>query len=95
MSLKLLKAMSIVIPAFLVGLLEVLRHAMFVEHGLMLVGDLVIVVTVLVGAFFLSTFVFGIIERIQGESQHRNQELTALNSVVVAVNESLNMDVIL
>ncbi len=47
------------------------------------------------GAYLFSRFIFGIIERAQQESLRRNQELAAINSVALAVSESLNLDVVL
>lgn len=95
MSIKTLKIISIITPAFFIGVFEVLRHTVYVEREPMLVGNLVVVGVILVGAYSLSTFVFRIIDRTQRESLRRNQELTALNSVARAVSESLNLDVVL
>jgi signal transduction histidine kinase len=61
----------------------------------MVIGNLLVFVAVIIGAFFFSRFIFGIIERTQRESLRRNQELAALNSVALAVSESLNLDVVL
>ena len=61
----------------------------------MTIGNLIIFFSVLVCSFFLARFIFGIIERMQRESLHRNQELATLNSVALVVNESLNLDVVL
>jgi signal transduction histidine kinase len=61
----------------------------------MRIGNLVVFIVALVGAFFFSRVIFGIIERMQKEILRRNQELAALNSVALAVSESLNLDVVL
>ncbi len=95
MSLKILKIVTMLAAPISIGLWEFLRHSVFVEEQPMLVGNLIILVTVFVAAFFYSQFIFGIIERMQRESLRRNQELAALNSVALAVSESLNLDVIL
>jgi signal transduction histidine kinase len=95
MSLKTLKIVTIVAPALFVGLFELARHLLFVEHQPMIMGNLTVFIIVLTGAFLFSRFIFGIIERMQRESVRRNQELAALNSVALAVSESLNLDVIL
>ncbi len=95
MSLKTLKIVTILAPALFIGLFEVARHLAFVEHQPMIIGNLVVFIVVLVGAFFFSRFIFRIIGRMQRESLRRNQELAALNSVALAVSESLNLDVIL
>ncbi len=95
MNLKTLKIVTIVAPAFFIGLFEVVRHLVFVEHQPMIIGNLVVFIVVLAGAFLFSRFIFGIIGRMQRESLRRNQELAALNSVALAVSESLNLDVIL
>jgi len=95
MSLKTLKIVTILAPALFIGLFEVVRHLVFVEHQPMAIGNLVVFIVVLAGAFLFSKFIFGIIGRTQRESLRRNQELAALNSVALAVSESLNLDVIL
>lgn len=95
MSLKILKVVTILAPATFVALFEVLRHRVFIEQQPMMIGNVTVFVGLLVGAFFFSRFIFGIIERMQRESLRRNQELAALNSVALAVSESLNLDVIL
>ena len=95
MSLKALKIVTILAAPIAIGLFELARHSVFVEEQPMIMGNLIIFVSVLVAAFFYSRFIFGIIERMQRESRRRNQELAALNSVALAVSESLNLDVVL
>ncbi|HEY83268.1 MAG TPA: GAF domain-containing sensor histidine kinase [Dehalococcoidia bacterium] len=95
MSLKILKIVTIVGPAVFIALFELSRHIIFVERQPMVIGNLLVFVAVIIGAFFFSRFIFGIIERTQRESLRRNQELAALNSVALAVSESLNLDVVL
>lgn len=95
MKLKILKMATIVAPAIFVGLFEISRHSLFVEHQPMIMGNLIVFGTILVGAFLFSRVIFGIIERMQREIVRRNQELAAVNSVALAVSESLNLDVIL
>ncbi len=95
MSLKTLKIVTILAPATFVALFELLRHRIFVEQQPMMIGNVAVFVGLLVVAFFFSRFIFGIIERMQRESLRQNQELAALNSVALAVSESLNLDVIL
>ncbi len=95
MSLKVLKIVTILAPAVFIGLFEVSRHTVFVEHQPMVIGNLLVFGVVLIGAFFFSRLIFGVIERMQREIVRRNQELAALNSVALAVSESLNLDVVL
>lgn len=95
MSLKILKIVTILAPAVFIGLFEFGRHELFFENPPMRIGSLVVFVVALVGAFFFSRVIFGIIERMQKEILRRNEELTALNSVALAVSESLNLDVVL
>ncbi len=95
MSLKVLKIVTILAPAVFIGLFELGRHTVFVEAQPMTIGNLLVFVVVTIGAFFFSRIIFGIIEGMQREGLRRNQELAALNSVALAVSESLNLDVVL
>ncbi len=95
MSLKTLRIVTILAPATFVALFELLRHRIIIEQQPMIIGNVAVFAGLLVGAFFFSRFIFRIIERMQRESLRRNQELAALNSVALAVSESLNLDVIL
>ncbi len=95
MSIRTLKLITIFAPAIIVYVLEVLRHTFFIERDPMTIGNIIMALIFLVGSFFLVQFIFGIIEKAQKESTRRNQELATLNSVAVAVNESLNLDVVL
>jgi nitrate/nitrite-specific signal transduction histidine kinase len=95
LSFKTLKLITIFAPAFLIGGIEVLRHHVFIEKDPMTIGNIVVFVIVLTGSFFFSRFIFGIIERMQRETARRNQELATLNSVALAVNESLELDTVL
>ncbi|MBI4283756.1 MAG: GAF domain-containing sensor histidine kinase [Chloroflexi bacterium] len=92
---KLLKVLTIVTPALFVGLFEWSRHTLFTEHHPMLLGNILIIISVGTGSYFFSKFIFGIMEKAEEESRQRNKELAALNSVAAAVNESLNLDVVL
>ncbi|MBI2953855.1 MAG: GAF domain-containing sensor histidine kinase [Chloroflexi bacterium] len=95
MTLRTLKTIAVVAPAVSIGLIEGIRHTLLVEDESMFIGNVAILVVTLVGAFFFSRVVFGIIEGMQKELLRRNEELIALNSVAQAVSESLNLDVIL
>ncbi len=95
MNLKILKIVTILAPAIFIFVVEIVRHRVFVEHDPMMIGNIVVSVIVLIGALFFSRITFGIIERMQHETQRRNKELAALNSVALAVSESLNLDVVL
>lgn len=95
MGTKTLRIITIVAPAAFIGLIEVLRHEVIIEPAPMIVGNVLIVVVVTVGAFFFSKLIFGIIGKAQSETLRRNQELAALNSVALAVSESLDLDVVL
>lgn len=95
MNMKILKIVTIVAPAVFIALFEVARHVLVVEHNPMIIGNVVIFISVLVGSFFFYRSVFGTIERMQWESLRRNKELAALNSVALAVSESLNLQVVL
>ena len=95
LSIKVFKIISIVGPVVLVALFEWVENTAFGERKPMIIWNIVEVIVLLVGAFSLSTYIFGIIERTQKESLRRNRELAALNSVASAVNESLNLDVVL
>lgn len=95
MNLKILKILTIFAPAIFIWLIEVTRHRVFVESDPMTIGNIVVSVVVLIGSFIFSRVIFGVIERMQNESLRRNKELAALNSVALAVSESLNLDVIL
>jgi signal transduction histidine kinase len=95
MNLKILKLITIFAPPIVIAVIEVARHRIFVEKDPMTIGNIVVSLIVLVGAFFFSQFIFGIIERTQRENLRRNQELATLNSVALAVNESLNLDTVL
>jgi len=95
MSMKILRIVSILAPAVFIAIFESVRHVLVVEHNPMIIGNLVLFASVIVGSFFLSRSVFGTIERMQQESLRRNQELAALNSVALAVSESLNLQVVL
>lgn len=94
-NLKVLKYIVIVAPAVFIGVFEAFRHVIFVESQPMVIGNVLAIVIILAGCFLLFNFIFGIIERLQSESLRQNQELTALNRVGLAVNESLNLDVVL
>lgn len=93
--LRILKILTVVAPAVFIGLFELSRHTIFIEQQPMIIGNLLVFVVVTIGAFFFSRLIFGIIEGMQRESMRRNQELAALNSVALAVSESLNLDVVL
>ncbi len=95
MNVKALKIITIVAPATFIGLIEVLRHSVIIEPSPMFIGNAAIIGVVLIGAFFFSRFIFGMVEKAQSETLRRNQELAALNSVGLAVSESLNLDVVL
>jgi signal transduction histidine kinase len=95
MSLRILKIVTILAPAVFIGLFELSRHTMFIESQPMTIGNLMVFGAVVVGAYFFSRFIFGIIERTQREIRRRNQELAALNSTALAVSESLNLDIVL
>lgn len=95
MNIKALKIITIVAPAAFIGLIEVLRHVVIIEPSPMAIGNVVIIGLILIGAFFFSRLIFGIIEKAQSETLRRNQELAALNSVALAVSESLKLDVVL
>ncbi len=95
MSIKTLKIITIVAPAAFIGLVEVLRHMAIIEPSPMIIGNMVIIGLILIGAFFFSRFIFGIVEKAQSETLRRNQELAVLNSVALVVSESLNLDVVL
>ncbi len=95
LSLKVLKIITVAAPAAFIGLFEWIRHTLFVEHEPMITGNIILLVVVTVGAYLFSKFIFGIIEKAQQESLRRNQELAAINSVALTVNESLNLDVVL
>jgi nitrate/nitrite-specific signal transduction histidine kinase len=95
MTLRLLKIFTIVAPIIFIGLFELARHYLFAEDEPMLIGNLILLVAVTIAAFFFSRYIFGVIEKTQKDNLRRNEELTALNSVALAVSESLNPEVIL
>lgn len=95
MGLRTLKIVTILAPAAFIGLFELLRHTIFEESNPMIAGNLLVMVTATIGAYLLSSFVFGKIERMQRERARRNLELQALNTVALSVNESLELDVVL
>ncbi|MBI4321510.1 MAG: GAF domain-containing sensor histidine kinase [Chloroflexi bacterium] len=95
MNLRTLKILTVFAPALFIGLFEVVRHLVFVEHQPMFLGNLVLLGAVLAGGLFFSTTIFRVIEGMQRQIVRRNQELVALNSVGLAVSESLDLDVIL
>jgi len=95
LGLKTLKIVTILTPAAFIGLFELLRHTIFEESNPMIVGNVVVIVAATIGAYLLSNFVFGKIERMQRERARRNLELQALNTVALSVNESLELDVVL
>ncbi|MBI2906058.1 MAG: GAF domain-containing sensor histidine kinase [Chloroflexi bacterium] len=92
---KILKIVTIGAPPLFVALFELARHTIFVERSPTTTGILLVFAGTLVGAFFFSRFVFGLIDRFQQESVRRSQELAVLNSVALAVSDSLNLDVVL
>ncbi len=61
----------------------------------MLIGNLALLGTITIAAFFFSKYVFGVIEKTQRDSLRRNEELRAPNGVALAVTESLNLQVVL
>jgi hypothetical protein len=95
MALKLLKILTIFAPVIFIELFELARHYLFVEENPMLIGNLILLAVVTVVAFFFSRYIFGVIEKTQKDNLRRNEELTALNSVALAVSESLIPEVVL
>jgi nitrate/nitrite-specific signal transduction histidine kinase len=95
MTLRLLKIFTIVAPIIFIGLFEIVRHHLFVEDKPMLIGNLILLAAVTIAAFFFSRYIFGVIKKTQRDNLRRNEELKALNSVALAANESLNLEVVL
>jgi signal transduction histidine kinase len=93
--LTILKILTIIAPAVLVWIVEQVRHTLIVEPYPMGIGNMIIVAIILIGSFFLSRYVFGIIETTQQENLRRNRELAALNSLALATSESLKLDIVL
>jgi nitrate/nitrite-specific signal transduction histidine kinase len=87
-----LRWLAVIAPACLITLFEILRHT-FLDGILHLwAGSLLVLVVMLVGAFFFSRTIFDVIERMQRELLLRNQELSARNAVGVAVSESVDLE---
>ncbi len=52
--LRILKVVTILAPAIFIGLFELSRHTIFVESQPMTIGNLLVFVAVIVGAYFFS-----------------------------------------
>ena len=93
--LTVLKIIAIVAPVFVVWVLEELRQSFITKPFPIGIGNLAIAGILLVVSFFVITYIFSLIEKSQEESIRQNKELSALNSVALAVSESLDLGTIL
>lgn len=82
-------------PVLAVVLLDYLLHGFLHNIVLLWGGVLLVLLVTFVGAFFFSRFVFSLVDRMQKELLRRNQELSALNIVALAVAKSLHLDEVL
>jgi nitrate/nitrite-specific signal transduction histidine kinase len=94
MSRRMLKTLTVAAPAAFIALFELARHSVLVEDEPMLLGNLLLLGTVVIASFFFSRFIFGVIDRTQRESLRRNEQLSALNSLALAVSESSNLEAV-
>ncbi len=94
-TLKVLKIITIILPALFVFLFEFLRLSIFEEARPMIWGTLSLFVIVLIASFFFSKFVFTTVDRLQDENAHRMRELEILNEVHQNLDEFHNMNAML
>lgn len=95
LSILILKVLSVIGPGFFIWALESIRHSLFSDSFATIQVNMGVALVTTGGAFVFSNVVFGEIERIQREVVRRNEELTVLNTVASAVNQSLSLDVVL
>lgn len=95
LSILILKVLSVIGPGFFIWALESVRHSVFSDSFAAIQVNMGVALVATGGAFIFSQVVFGEIERIQREVVRRNEELTVLNTVASAVNQSLSLDVVL
>ncbi|MBI2853984.1 MAG: GAF domain-containing sensor histidine kinase [Chloroflexi bacterium] len=95
LSMTLLKVLTVVAPAFFFWAIESIRNGLFGYAYQPAVITLAATIVATGAAFLFSRVVFGEIESIQREVVRTNEELTVLNIVASAVNESLSLEVVL
>ncbi len=87
-----LKWLTVVAPAIFITAFETARHILLEPVLPEWAGSAFLLISISGGAFFFSRFVFGVIDKAQGEILRRNQELSARNEVGVAVSEAQALD---
>lgn len=100
MRTRLLSWLTTLAPAAFIGLFEFARHSSPLETTVpMWVGNVIVFLVVLVGAYFFSGFVFRIIDRMQHELVRRSDELAHRTAVAetlyrigTEVSASLDLD---
>ncbi len=95
LAVKIVKVLTVVGPGLYVWILESIRHGVFGEKYSDLQLNFALALLVTAGAYGFSRVIFGEIESIQRQVVRQNEELTVLNTVASAVNQSLSLDVVL
>lgn len=93
-SLKKLKWLAFLAPALFIGAFEFITHSFFHQINKLWL-DLADIIFIFGTAFLFSHFIFGIIDRLQKNIEERNNELSAINKIALALGRSLSLDEIL
>lgn len=93
-TLKKLKWLAFLAPALFIGAFEFVTHSFFYKVSKLWldIADLLFIGGT---AFLFSRFIFGIIGKLQKNVEERNNELSAINKIALALGRSFNLDEIL
>jgi len=94
-SIRILKIITILCPALLIILFDLLWRSVLGENYPMIWGTLGLFVIVLLTTFLFSKLIFAITNRFQKENVHHMAELETLNEVNTTVDEFHNLNVLL
>ncbi len=87
-----LRWITVLAPPLVLGVFEYTRHTLL-DHVLSIwAGSVLVVLAALAGSYAFSSFVFGVITRLQHDLVRRNDELGALNRAGTELSALLDLD---
>ena len=89
-----LKWLAFLAPVLFMGAFEFVTHSFFYQVNKLWL-DLADILFIAGTAFLFSRFIFGIIDKLQKNVEERNNELSAVNKIALALGRSFNLDEIL